>query len=136
MNFIIQKIKEAIKINKELVRDYELIGVFGGILNSKKNQDIDLVTIGNKKNHNKFLLKLKSLLEKDKFEVNFFKTIKEKPASKHKKHLLIHDLNYTDTNYLLKNEWKSVINSIKRDILILYGENIFRKIVNLSLDGN
>ncbi|MBI2628912.1 hypothetical protein HYW74_02425 [Candidatus Pacearchaeota archaeon] len=118
---IILEIERLIKSNEYVIKDYKLIALFGSVLKDNKYDDIDLVTIGNNKNHNVFLKIIKDYFETKGFKVIFFKTIKKKPDVKDKKEMFIHDLHYPNINYLLEKEWKSPIIQIKLQSRVLYG---------------
>lgn len=114
-------IKDLIKENWDLIKDYELIAIFGSCLYKKNPGDIDLVTIGNDKNHRNFILKLKDHFSKRGYKFNSFNTVRKKPQKINSNHILIHDLHHPTLNDMLKREWNDVINEIKFNSKVLYG---------------
>ncbi|MHA1872830.1 MAG: hypothetical protein ACTSVB_01840, partial [Candidatus Heimdallarchaeaceae archaeon] len=54
-----------------------------------------------------------------------FETILKKPKKKAKNQVLIHDLNYRSLSDLLKKEWKSVVNTMKSEMVVLHGDKNF-----------
>ena len=114
-------LKEIINSNKELVKDYKLVGIFGSALEKDDPEDFDFLTIGNDQKHKNFLLILKHSIEKRGFEVIFFETIKKKPSKRGDNQILIHELHYSNINDFLEREWKSLVDYIKKKCLVLYG---------------
>lgn len=88
----------------------------------QKPDDFDIVTISSKKMHNKFINHFKKLLRENKLKPIIFTTIKKKPKIYRKDEILIHDLHYENFGQLEKREWKSVINTMKKEMIILHGD--------------
>ena len=104
-----------------------LIATFGSAIHKDVNSmdDFDLITICSKEIHEQFLkLFLKNL--RKKFEVKVFKTIINKPKKENKNQILIHDLHYRSFNEL-NNEWKTVINDLKKEGICIYGDRNFKR---------
>lgn len=115
------------------INKYEMIGTIGSInFDTDFSGDLDLVSIGNNEIHKEFLKYLSNNFLKNNIKTKFFKTILKKPENKPHE-LLIHDLHYRSIEELLKNEWKTVINSINGNIVIFYGNNIFENIPRLEI---
>lgn len=119
---ILGLLKKAIKKFPE-IDNYKLIGVFGSIaeFRTKRFEDVDLITIGGNKVHKSFLKFFIKLLDKEGFTTTIFETIKYKPKKKNERHILIHDLHYKDIKDVLKREWKDIINEIREETKVLYG---------------
>ncbi len=126
-----EKIKEILinSINsfEEDIKDYEMIGLIGSMAKEGDNfGDVDLVSIGNKKTHEKFKKCLIEKFQEKEIRIVFLKTIL-KESTIDKDLLMFHDLHYKDKKELLKKEWPTVTNTIIEDCLILYGKNLIHK---------
>ncbi len=105
----------------------KIIATFGGItkFDNSNFDDLDVITISDKKAHDDFISHLQDRFRKENFEPIVFDTITKKPRKEKKSQVFIHDLNYRTLPDLLKREWKSVINSMKSEMVVLYGDKTF-----------
>nr|MBI4156427.1 hypothetical protein [Candidatus Woesearchaeota archaeon] len=123
---VLKILKDSIKKFKE-IKKIELIAIFGSIL-SKRNsnfKDLDIISISDKNTNKKFISHLKKNLNDNGFKTIIFETITKKPKKREEK-IFIHNLNYISLSDLLKREWKSVINTMKSDMVILHGDKNFK----------
>ena len=121
MRSLVKDFEYIVKSNKLIIKDYQLIALFGSVLDKNKTDDVDLVTIGNTKKHKLFINLIKKYFQNKGFEVIVFKTIKKKPEIKGKNIILIHNLHYPNIESLLDKEWLFIIRKIKLSSLVLYG---------------
>ena len=123
---ILKILKDSIKSFKD-IKKIELIAIFGSILdkNNLNFKDLDIISISDKNTNRKFIFYLKKLFNENGFKVISFETITKKPKKRGKK-IFIHNLNYNSLSDLLKREWKSVINTMKSDMVVLYGDKNFK----------
>ncbi len=105
----------------------KIIATFGSItkFDNSNFDDLDVITISDKKAHDDFISHLQDQFRKENFEPIVFETITKKPRKEKKSQVFIHDLNYRTLLDLLKREWKSVINSMKSEMVVLYGDKTF-----------
>jgi hypothetical protein len=114
--------------NFKNIKNYKMIGLIGSIIKKRgKLNDVDLVSISDLHTHRKFREHLSNEFRKNNIKIIFFKTIMNKPKTK-KNVVLVHDLHYKNIEHLLKIEWKTIINYMKENIKIIYGENLISKI--------
>ncbi len=118
------ELAKIVQLNRGVIKDYKLIALFGSSVISKRYEDIDLITIGNDKNHKNFLKIIKSYFKNKGFKIIVFKTIKKKPYGQHKNDILVHDLHYNNIDSLLNNEWKVIIRAIKIYSKVIYGSKM------------
>ena len=93
---------------------------------------MDLVSIGDNRIHIKFRDYLRKRFEEEGIKIKFFLTITEKPEADEKV-LLVHDLHYSTINELLDKEWKIIINVMRKNLLVLYGNNIIRELTKQKI---
>ncbi len=137
MNETLNLIKKTILSNKNLVKEYKLIGFFGSCLNSDKFFDIDLISIGKNKTHYLLKSKIKKDLSESGLKAIFFDTYLKEPISKKDREILIHDLHYSSLKDLYKREWKDIINEIKRSCKTIYGsKKDIKKVKSSTKDFN
>ena len=126
--------KKIFKILKKSINSFEnldkieLIATFGSItkFDNTSFEDLDIIIISNKKIHNSFISHLKNQFKKENLESIVFETITKKQNRKKEDQVFIHDLNYRSLSDLLKKEWKSVINSMKSEMVVLHGDKNFQ----------
>ena len=111
----------------ENLDDIELIATFGSITKSENSNfdDLDVIIISDKKSHNDFISHLKKEFIAKNFEPIVFETITKKPKKEKESQVFIHDLNYRSLSDLIEKEWKSVVNSMKSEMIVLYGDKNF-----------
>lgn len=102
----------------------EIVATFGSIINFQDDKfgDLDVISISNKKVHDKFISYLEYKFNKDGLRPIVFKTIAKKPKNIEEDQILIHDLNYKNLADLLKKEWPPVVNSMKKEMIIIHGD--------------
>ena len=134
-----EKIKRILidSINSfENIASYEMIGIFGSITDEGKEfEDLDLVSMGDNRVHKKFRDYLIKRFKEEGIKIKFFLTITEKPEAD-KKVLLVHDLHYSNIRDLLCKEWKIIIDVMRKDLLVLYGNNIIRDLPKQKISKN
>jgi len=107
---------------------YEMIGIFGSITKEKEEfGDLDLVSIGENRIHKKFKNHLIKQYSNNGFNIRFFESIVNKPNLDNNI-LLIHDLHYGSKEEFLKKEWKIIINVMRENVKVLYGNDIIREL--------
>jgi len=119
---IINKLKEIILSEKELLKHYKLIGFFGSSQEKNDFEDIDIVTIGNDNKHKELQKIINDKFSKIGYNTIFFETIKKKPKNENNS-ILIHDLHYSSFENLYEKEWPDIINGIKDSLNIIYGSS-------------
>lgn len=124
--------KKVFEILKKAIQTFdnldkiELIATFGSITNKSLDfNDLDIISISSKKMHDEFIIYLQSKFIEKNFEPIVFETILKKPKKEKENQIFIHDLNYLDINDLLSKEWKSVINTMKLEMIVLWGDKRF-----------
>lgn len=107
----------------------ELIATFGSITKFENSNfdDLDVIIISDKKSHDDFISHLKREFIAENFEPIVFETITKKPKKEKESQVFIHDLNYRSFSDLIEKEWKSVVNSMKFETVVLHGDKNFPK---------
>ena len=123
---IFEIFKETIDTFENLDK-IELIATFGSItkFDNSNFDDLDIIIISDKKPHDDFISHLQEEFRNENFEPIFFETITKKPKKEKESQVFIHDLNYRSLSDLIEREWKSVVNSMKFEMVILYGDKNF-----------
>lgn len=123
---ILNIIKKAIKTFYDIEK-IEIISTFGSItkLENSNFDDLDLIIISDKKSHNDFIFHLQNQFKNENFKTIVFETITNKPKKEEDNQIFIHDLNYRSLSDLVEREWKSVVNSMKYEMIVLYGSKNF-----------
>jgi len=118
--------KKAIETFENLDK-IELIATFGSItkFDNTNFDDLDVIIISDKKSHEDFISHLQEMFIAENFEPIVFETITKKPKKEKESQVFIHDLNYKSLSDLIEKEWKSVLNSMKSEMVVLYGDKNF-----------
>ena len=118
--------KKAIE-SFENLNSIEIIATFGSItkIENSNFDDLDVIIISDKKSHDDFISHLKKEFIEKNFEPIVFETITKKPKKEKESQVFIHVLNYKSLSDLIEKEWKSVVNSMKSEMVILYGDKNF-----------
>ncbi len=113
----------------ENLSNVELIATFGSItkFENPNFDDLDVIIISDKKFHDDFISHLQKKFISENFEPIVFETITKKPKKEKENQVFIHDLNYRSLSDLIEKEWKSVVNSMKSEMVVLYGDKNFPK---------
>ena len=125
--------KKVFEIFKKAIDSFEnldkikIIATFGSItkFDNLNFDDLDVIIISYKKSHDDFISHLQNQFKKENFEPIIFETITKKPKKEKESQIFIHDLNYRSLSDLIEKEWKSVVNSMKSEMVILYGDKNF-----------
>jgi len=125
---IFEILKKAIESFENLDK-IELIATFGSTskFDNSNFDDLDVIIISDKKSHDDFISYLQNKFRKENFEPIVFETITQKPKKENESQVFIHDLNYRSLSDLVEKEWKSVVNSMKSEMVVLYGDKNFLK---------
>lgn len=123
---IFEIFKKAVETFENL-EEIELIATFGSItkFDNENFDDLDVIIISDKKSHDDFIYHLKKEFIAKNFEPIVFETITKKPKKEKESQVLIHDLNYRSLSDLFEREWKPVVNSMKLEMIVLYGDKNF-----------
>ncbi len=128
---IFEIFKKAIESFENLDK-IELIATFGSItkFDNANFDDLDVITISDKRYHDDFISHLQNRFKKENFEPIVFKSILNQPKKKNEEILLLHDLHYYNLEDLLKKEWKTVLDAMRIELIVLHGDkNFSRKII-------
>jgi predicted nucleotidyltransferase len=119
-------LKKAIESFENLDK-IELIATFGSITKFENSSfdDLDVIIISDKKSHDDFISHLKKEFIAENFEPIVFETITKKPKKEKENQVFIHDLHYRNLSDLIEKEWKSVVNSMKSEMVVLHGDKNF-----------
>ena len=111
----------------ENLDNIEIIATFGSItkFDNPNFDDLDVIIISDKKSHDDFISHLRKEFIAKNFEPIVFETITKKPKKEKENQVFIHDLNYRNLSDLIEKEWKSVVNSMKSEMVVLYGDKNF-----------
>lgn len=123
---IFEIFKKAIDSFRNLNK-VELIATFGSItkFENPSVNDLDLIIVSDEKYHDDFISHLQNRFRKEKFDPIVFETITNKPKKEKETQIFIHDLSYRSLSDLLEKEWKSVVNTMKSEMIVLYGDKNF-----------
>ncbi len=123
---IFEIFKKAIETFENL-DNIEIIATFGSItkFDNTNFDDLDVIIISDKKSYDDFIFYLQKKFIEKNFEPIVFETITKKPKKEKESQVFIHDLNYRSLSDLIEKEWKSVVNSMKSEMVVLYGDKNF-----------
>jgi hypothetical protein len=125
---VLEIFRRSIKTFKNLEK-IDIIATFGSImiLDDPLFDDLDVIVVSKEKSdRDDFISHLANNFKKENFEPIVFKLTIFKPKKEKDNQILIHAIeHYKDLPDLLEKQWKSVVNSMKKDMVILHGDKNF-----------